>query len=169
MTRDEMIEKLKSVQAFCDVVHDEGDGDLRPMAARAADNVSAVLAALRSRPDDLTGRDRLVLGRLLSEMESLSASMYGEMRDALRKVLSRPAPVASPAPETPAPDANRCAVCGWPLDPTGQMCRRGNCSMRPLPERAYDPARAVREYEATWKGMAGGSLIDGWRRQEAQP
>lgn len=43
-------------------------------------------------------------------------------------------------------DEIRCAVCGWPLDPNGKFCVRGNCSQRPLPSRFYDPARAKAEY-----------------------
>ena len=43
-------------------------------------------------------------------------------------------------------DINRCAVCGWQLDPYGEMCRRGNCSHRPLPDRFYDPERVKAEY-----------------------
>lgn len=46
-------------------------------------------------------------------------------------------------------EQDRCAICGWPLDPEGKMCRRGNCSMRPFPERYYDPARARVEYGAS--------------------
>jgi hypothetical protein len=42
---------------------------------------------------------------------------------------------------------DRCAVCGWPLQPTpDQGCTRGNCSQRPPPEKPYDLARALREH-----------------------
>ena len=41
---------------------------------------------------------------------------------------------------------DRCAVCGWPLEPKGTGCQRGNCSMRPLPRRYWDYERAKREY-----------------------
>lgn len=61
------------------------------------------------------------------------------LREALQ---AAPRPDAGEAPD----DRNRCAVCGWPLDPDGKMCRVGSCSMRPLPERLYAPARAVAEY-----------------------
>jgi hypothetical protein len=43
-------------------------------------------------------------------------------------------------------DTTRCAVCGWSLveyAPDG--CVRGNCSLRPRPERLYAPRRAVEE------------------------
>lgn len=42
---------------------------------------------------------------------------------------------------------NRCAVCGWPLAMSRDegTCVRGNCSMRPRPERLYAPARAAKE------------------------
>jgi len=41
---------------------------------------------------------------------------------------------------------NRCAVCGWPLkERADDGCVRGNCSMRPRPERLYAPERAKRE------------------------
>jgi hypothetical protein len=42
-------------------------------------------------------------------------------------------------------DHDRCACYGWPLDPSGRMCRRGDCSMRPLPLRLYDADRYRRE------------------------
>ncbi len=42
-------------------------------------------------------------------------------------------------------DPNRCAVCGWPLDPPNH-CGRGDCSMRQFPDHLYDPERAEREY-----------------------
>ncbi len=74
-------------------------------------------------------------------------------------------PAAAPAPL----DDSRCAVCGWPLDPAEQMCRRGNCSMRPLPERAADPARAVAEYEAVWGDHNVRGTLRPWRAQLAAP
>lgn len=75
---------------------------------------------------------------------------------------------ASPAPPDPPWLADdRCAVCGWPLDPKEQMCRRGNCSMRPMPERAADPARAIAEYSAVWGGMARQTL-QRWQEQLAE-
>ena len=44
-------------------------------------------------------------------------------------------------------DINRCAICGWPLsDSVDNGCVRGNCSMRPFPDRYYDAARAKQEY-----------------------
>lgn len=41
---------------------------------------------------------------------------------------------------------SRCAVCGWSLaGDISQSCTRGNCSMRPRPEKLYAPERAERE------------------------
>lgn len=41
---------------------------------------------------------------------------------------------------------SRCAVCGWPLaESADKGCTRGNCSMRPRPEKLYAPERAARE------------------------
>ncbi|MHB1260356.1 MAG: hypothetical protein ACYC2H_01435 [Thermoplasmatota archaeon] len=52
-----------------------------------------------SAPQGLSTRERQVLGRLVSEMEALSEPMYGEMRNALKKLLAwSPAP---PVAETP--------------------------------------------------------------------
>ena len=47
---------------------------------------------------------------------------------------------------------SRCAVCGWQMaDPikgtAGFMCRPGDCSLRPPPEKLYAPERAKREAE----------------------
>jgi hypothetical protein len=43
-------------------------------------------------------------------------------------------------------DDSRCAVCGWPLVMSLEDgCIRGNCSMRPRPERLYAPERAKKE------------------------
>jgi len=53
---------------------------------------------------------------------------------------------APKAPEKPVLDPNRCAVCGWPLAALmDKGCVRGNCSMRPRPERLYDSKRAQAE------------------------
>lgn len=42
---------------------------------------------------------------------------------------------------------SRCAVCGWPLAKSiDEGCIVGNCSMRPMPKRYYDPERAAKEY-----------------------
>ena len=61
---------------------------------------------------------------------------------ALAALPSAPAP-----PQTPPDDESRCAVCGWTLaDSLEKGCVRGNCSLRPLPDRAYAPVRADREY-----------------------
>lgn len=63
--------------------------------------------------------------------------------------------VASPSSRTASQDAGsqgdrQCAVCGWPLAmSTLSGCVRGNCSMRPLPKRHYDPERAQAEYRGT--------------------
>lgn len=79
--------------------------------------------------------------------------------------------LATPEPVTDTPqgkDDSRCAVCGWPLDPEGKMCRRGDCSLRPLPEMARDAARAVREYEAEWKGAINSPTLERWRAQAAK-
>lgn len=47
---------------------------------------------------------------------------------------------------------DRCAVCGWTLATSAEAgCVRGNCSMRPRPERLYAPERAVREALAAEK------------------
>ncbi len=47
----------------------------------------------------------------------------------------------------------RCAVCGWPLAETQDKgCLPGDCGMRPLPKRYYDPERAAKEAKK-WKGM----------------
>jgi hypothetical protein len=64
-------------------------------------------------------------------------------------------PIPKVAPVAPAAsDPKRCAVCAWPLDqvPDGvgtkvgmAMCRVGNCSLRPLPERLYDRERVIRD------------------------
>ncbi len=54
---------------------------------------------------------------------------------------------ATGSPPPPQRDLNRCAVCGWTLQPDRACgCVRGNCSQRPLPDRFYDPARAKEEY-----------------------
>lgn len=48
-------------------------------------------------------------------------------------------------------DPSRCAVCGWPLEESPHAgCVRGNCSQRPLPNRAYAPERGRKEYGETW-------------------
>lgn len=42
--------------------------------------------------------------------------------------------------------ASRCAVCGWTLaDSIDKGCIRGNCSLRPRPEKLYAPERAAKE------------------------
>jgi hypothetical protein len=52
-------------------------------------------------------------------------------------------------PQPPAPEPQRCAVCGCPLaESVNKGCVRGNCSMRPLPKTAYDPDRANAEYKS---------------------
>ena len=53
-------------------------------------------------------------------------------------------------------DPNRCAVCGWSLATSREEgCVRGNCSLRPRPERLYDSERAWREHqEMIAKGIA---------------
>ena len=79
--------------------------------------------------------------------------------------------LATPEPVTDTPqgkDDSRCAVCGWPLDPEGKMCRRGDCSLRPMPEMARDAARAVREYEAEWNGAINSPTLERWRAQAAK-
>jgi len=76
-------------------------------------------------------------------------------------------PLAARQSDPPGLADDRCAVCGWPLDPKEQMCRRGNCSMRPMPERAADPARAIAEYSAVWGGMARQTL-QRWQEQLAE-
>jgi NTP pyrophosphatase (non-canonical NTP hydrolase) len=40
----------------------------------------------------------------------------------------------------------RCAVCGWTLSDDKAGCRRGDCSLRPPPERLYDRERALAEH-----------------------
>jgi len=73
-------------------------------------------------------------------------------------------PEASPAPQ-PEPTP-RCAVCGWPLAETRDNgCRPGDCSMRPLPEQAYDAARANNEYAAFW----GDSFVKKWKAEQPSP
>jgi hypothetical protein len=53
-------------------------------------------------------------------------------------------------------DQTLCAVCGWTLaDNADKGCVRGNCSMRPLPERAYAPERANAEYGGALAGRYG--------------
>lgn len=49
----------------------------------------------------------------------------------------------------------RCAVCGWPLAKTREEgCAIGDCSMRPLPARAFDPRRANAEYgQKRWQEL----------------
>lgn len=42
-------------------------------------------------------------------------------------------------------DNDRCAWCGWPLGNGLSTCKRGDCSMRPLPSRLYDRERAFAE------------------------
>jgi hypothetical protein len=62
----------------------------------------------------------------------------------------------------PVDDESRCAVCGWKLaesTPAGTLtrgCVRGNCSLRPRPEKLYAPERAARETEAVWGGPQHG-------------
>ena len=65
------------------------------------------------------------------------AAQYHEARAALSP---------EPAQSTPK-DNNRCAVCAWPLaESADKGCVRGNCSMRPFPDRAYEAERANKEY-----------------------
>lgn len=62
-------------------------------------------------------------------------------------VQERIATVQPAAPQTTIDDESRCAVCGWTLaDSIEKGCVRGNCSMRPPPERLYAPERAEQEY-----------------------
>jgi hypothetical protein len=69
----------------------------------------------------------------------------------LRNALHRVAPPPTEAQRAAIPrnlplDLNRCAVCAWPLkDRREDGCVRGDCSMRPRPERMYDAARAEAE------------------------
>lgn len=67
------------------------------------------------------------------------------------EAVERASAALSPRPSSAAAlEAHRCAVCGWELAETPRRgCVRGNCSLRPLPERYYDPERARREY-APW-------------------
>ena len=71
-----------------------------------------------------------------------------ESRDAVALgLVEETAPEA--ANETTRPVKNCCAVCGWPLvDDPERGCVRGNCSMRPMPERFYDKPRADAEKDA---------------------
>lgn len=57
---------------------------------------------------------------------------------------------------SPPDDVTRCSICGWTLaDSVETGCVRGNCSMRPLPERAYAPERANVEYAGALAGRYG--------------
>lgn len=93
--------------------------------------------------------------RIATDIEHAAHGLAVESLAALRALPAAPRPDAGEAPD----DRNRCAVCGWPLDPAGKMCRVGSCSMRPLPDRLYAPARAVAEY-GTWAPLA-------WHQQAA--
>lgn len=71
-----------------------------------------------------------------------------------------------PVTDTPQRmDDSRCAVCGWPLDPTGAMCLRGSCSQRPLPKVAADPVRAVAEYKAVGHRVEFSETLARWCEQ----
>jgi hypothetical protein len=47
--------------------------------------------------------------------------------------------------ERQAEPRTRCAVCGWPMDQVPDVCRVGNCALRPLPKTLYDRARVIRD------------------------
>lgn len=76
---------------------------------------------------------RILLGPVMSDAEAAT-------------ILLGPATLVERT--TPQEDSAefRCAICGWPLDPNGKFCVRGNCSQRPLPDRFYDPKRVKAEY-----------------------
>jgi hypothetical protein len=103
-------------------------------------------------------------------LDWLAATTYAEqIAPGLVAVLAR---LLDGLPSTAKDDESRCAVCGWPLardriagvdvpssathhgspkfgtrvPPTpADGCIRGNCSMRPRPDRLYAPERAARE------------------------
>lgn len=105
------------------------------------------------------------LGVEIRKLKDLAASREPEaLPDPIHRKSVR---LAARQSDPPGLADDRCAVCGWPLDPKEQMCRRGNCSMRPMPERAADPARAIAEYSAVWGGMARQTL-QRWQEQLAE-
>jgi hypothetical protein len=65
-----------------------------------------------------------------------------------KPTVEKPVDAPTPPPEARRDDGN-CAVCGRPLFATeaegGIGCKRGTCSMRPTPQKLYDPARALAE------------------------
>ena len=92
--------------------------------------------------------------REASLMAEFDIELLGENWGYIRK---RAVPAVRP-PES-AKEADRCAICGWPLvngdglNPVG--CVRGNCSQRPFPELFYDYDRACVEYGKTFNFKHG--------------
>ena len=77
-----------------------------------------------------------------------------DLRDLVACFLDEPATKAKD-------DANRCAVCGWPLaEDVVDGCVRGNCSQRQRPERLYAPERAEDEHYAIVTPESPGPATD---------
>jgi hypothetical protein len=63
-----------------------------------------------------------------------------------------------------------CAVCSGPLAAsTREGCVRGNCSMRPLPNRFFDMTRAEREYGRKVHAINGQHVFAALRRNDGEP
>ncbi len=80
------------------------------------------------------------LCHLVSDFPKVDEAHYEIQRD-----LDGMGTAAANAPR----DSNRCACCGWPLvEVVAKGCVRGNCSMRPMPDRMYDAERYQKEQKA---------------------
>lgn len=77
----------------------------------------------------------------------LFAILANEIDNINRQLKSILASAALPSAQK---DANRCAVCGWPLaESWDKGCVRGNCSQRPRGDNLYDAERAKLESMAS--------------------
>ena len=113
----------------------EGDAERRKAADGLAEAARATLAGFFGDPAaDVPGDPIARLRAALRHWDGLHGRSEATQA------------AAAAATRLPPDAAYRCAWCGWNLvSLVSAGCTRGNCSMRPLPTRLFDPERAARE------------------------
>lgn len=86
--------------------------------------------------DALEERRRVVLGRLLCEMESLPAPMYGEMVDALRALLATPNTLP-PVEVGDYVDLDGFGLCYVPKPEAARLFSQGNDGLKAVYRRIW--------------------------------
>lgn len=186
MTREEMIETLNRLRGDreADAIN-ASRRSVEEVAQLDVDALDAALSALRSRPappDDLedvamAARRGLAFGhqatpqtpeRMIERKEQALGQILDicERHGVSSSVLRAPAPVAAPAPETPAPDAM----------PEAQVDDVIVCEVTDSVRRVDGLGWAYLRDGAVWIGSGDASIcrverngVVIWRRQEAQP